>query len=177
MKYLWDSVSSEATLSRDTPRIGFLVFVVQRFQTLVLLELAELGRVGEFEESWCEFHQPFCVDDRNLTHVLLCRLHQFVVHDPFRLPIEDGAARMNINDLTIYQGAIAFLRVLFGSIAEETGANGFLDPARIFACRDHVQFVPVHNSQQLLTDILGSLQRTNLHEIFVTPSCKETNAC
>jgi hypothetical protein len=69
---------------------------------------------------------------------------------------------MNINDLSIYQGAIAFLWILFGSIAEETGANGFLDPARVFACRDHVQFVPVHNSQQLLTDILISIMEAEL---------------
>ena len=68
--------------SRDTPGIGFLVFVEQRLQSLVLLELAQLGWVGEFEERGRVLDQPLGVYGRHFSHVFFCRLHQLVIYDP-----------------------------------------------------------------------------------------------
>ena len=65
--------------SADTPRVRFLVLVVQRFQPLVLLELAELRGVREAEEGRCKLYQPFRIDRGHLAHVLLRRLDELVI--------------------------------------------------------------------------------------------------
>lgn len=68
--------------SADTPSIRFFVLVVERFQSLVLLELAQLGWVGEAEESGRKLDQPLGIDRCHLAHVFLGGLYQFVVDDP-----------------------------------------------------------------------------------------------
>ena len=64
------------------PGVGFLVLVVEGFDLLLLLLLAQLGGVGESEELGGELDQPLGVDGRHLAHVLLGRQHQLVVHHP-----------------------------------------------------------------------------------------------
>lgn len=64
------------------PGIWFFILVVQGFETLVFLELAEFGGVRELEERRRKLHQPLRVDCGNLPHVLLCSLHQLVVDNP-----------------------------------------------------------------------------------------------
>ena len=54
----------------DTPLVGLLVLVVQWLHTLGLLELGQLGRVGELEEGRGILHQPLGVDGRTSVHVL-----------------------------------------------------------------------------------------------------------
>lgn len=68
--------------ARDSPRIRFFVLIEERFQSLVLLELAELCRVGESEESWCELYEPLRIDCCHLSHVLLRCLHELVINNP-----------------------------------------------------------------------------------------------
>jgi hypothetical protein len=68
--------------ARNSPRVGFFVFVVERFEALVLLELAELGWIGEAEEGGRELHQPFGVDRCHFSHVFLGGLDELVVNDP-----------------------------------------------------------------------------------------------
>ena len=47
-----------------------LVLVEERFDPLVLLEVGQLGRVRELEESRGQLHQPLGVDGRTSVHVL-----------------------------------------------------------------------------------------------------------
>ena len=47
-----------------------LVLVEERLDPLVLLEVGQLGRVRELEESRGQLHQPLGVDGRTSVHVL-----------------------------------------------------------------------------------------------------------
>ena len=51
---------------------------------------------------------------------------------------------------------VVYLWVLFGGVAEEARADGLLDASGGLAAGDHVQLVPVHDAQQLLSDVLKS---------------------
>jgi hypothetical protein len=66
----------------NSPRIGLFVLVEQGLQSLVLLELAQLRRVGEAEERRGELNEPFRVDCRHFPHVFLRCLDQFVIDHP-----------------------------------------------------------------------------------------------
>ena len=74
----------------NTPLVGLLVLVVQWLHTLGLLELGQLGRVGELEEGRGILHQPLGVDSGDLPEVLLGSLHHLVEHNPLRLAVEEG---------------------------------------------------------------------------------------
>lgn len=73
--------------SRNSPGVGLLILVVQRLQTLVLLELAQLRGVRELEERRSELDQPLGVDGGHLSHVLLSSLNQLVVYHPAQSPV------------------------------------------------------------------------------------------
>ena len=68
--------------SRDSPRVRFLVFIVQRFNLLRFLGFAEPRRVVELEELGSELDQPLGIDSGHLAHVLLGGEHQLVVDYP-----------------------------------------------------------------------------------------------
>ena len=70
--------------ARDSPGVGLLVSVVQWFQALLLLLLAEARRVGHFEEGRRKLHQPASVNGGHLAHVLLSGQHQLMVHNPVK---------------------------------------------------------------------------------------------
>ena len=76
----------------DTPGIRLLVLVEQRLNPLGLLELGELGWVGEAEEGGRELDQPLGVNGGDLAHVLLGGLDHLVEDDPLGLPVEQGRA-------------------------------------------------------------------------------------
>lgn len=94
------------------------------------------------------FNQPY------LSHILLRGHDQFVIHDEFGLMLEQGTRGVNINVLTVDQRAVAFLGIFLGGVSEESGANGLLNSLDISAGADHVQFVSVHNTQQLFANVL-----------------------
>lgn len=80
------SVTSPASAASegagDPPGVGLLVAVVQRFEALLLLLLAEARGVGHFEEGGSELYEPAGVDGGHLAHVLLGGQDQLVVHHP-----------------------------------------------------------------------------------------------
>lgn len=55
----------------DPPSVGLLVTVVQRFETLLFLLLAEACGVRHFEEGRRKLHQPARVNGGHLSHILL----------------------------------------------------------------------------------------------------------
>ncbi|RNA16561.1 hypothetical protein BpHYR1_023412 [Brachionus plicatilis] len=84
---------------------------------------------------------------------------------------------MNINNLIVDQSSVSVLRIAFGNISKKSTTNGFLYFGRIFATRNHVQFVSVHNTQHLLSDVLGALQRPVLNKILEAPSARKIVRC
>lgn len=66
----------------DSPGVGILVFVVEGLDLLLLLLLAEFGRVGELEELRSKLHQPFRVHGGHFSHVFLGSQHKFMVDNP-----------------------------------------------------------------------------------------------
>ena len=68
--------------ARYSPRVWFLVFVIEGLKALVLLVLGELCRISQLEERWREFNQPLRVDGCDLPHVLFGGLHQLMVYNP-----------------------------------------------------------------------------------------------
>ena len=66
----------------DSPGVGLLVSVVERFQLLQPLLAAETRRVAHSVERRSKLHQPAGVDDGHLPHVLLGGQHQLVVNKP-----------------------------------------------------------------------------------------------
>ena len=68
--------------SGDTPWIGLLVFVVERFYLLLFLRFAQFGRVGELEEPRRVLDQPLGVNGGHLSHVFTGCQHQFMIHNP-----------------------------------------------------------------------------------------------
>lgn len=77
-----DLLISSASNSGYPPCIRFFVFVIQWFETLIFLELAELSRVGKFEECGGEFDKPFWIYSCHFTHIFFCGLYQFMVNNP-----------------------------------------------------------------------------------------------
>ena len=64
---------------------------------------------------------------------------------------------------------VSLLRIFFGGVPEESGADCLLDPGDGLATGHHVQLVPVHDAQQLLPDVLDLLQLGHLDEVLETP--------
>jgi len=164
---------SSLSCSGDTPGVGLLVLVVQGLDPLRLLELGQLGRVREPEECRCEFYQPLRIYGCAFSHIFLRGLNNLMKDDPLWLSVEKGTAWVNRHHLSIDQGSVSLLWILLGCVAEKSRTNSFLHPWYTFATADHVQFVPVHDSHQLLSHILTSLQGSLLHKIFITPGRTE----
>lgn len=140
--------------TRYTPRVGFFVFVVKGLQTQLLLMFAELRRICKLEERIGKLNQPFRINSRHFPHVFFCGENQFMINDPFRLTIENGARGMNVDDSTVHQCSITFLWIFLGGVSEEATANRFLHFAGVLSTRDDVQFMSVHDAQKLLANIL-----------------------
>lgn len=60
---------------------------------------------------------------------------------PLRLPVEQSTGGVDVNNLLVYQGSVALLRIFFGRIPEETTADGFLDSHSSFTTRYYIQFM------------------------------------
>ena len=71
--------------SRNSPGVRFFIFVIQRFNLLLFLLLAEFGRVGEFEEFRSKLYQPFWVHSCHFSHVFFGCKHQLVIDNPVNI--------------------------------------------------------------------------------------------
>lgn len=60
---------------------------------------------------------------------------------PLWLAVEERAGGVEVHHLLVYQGTVALLGVLPGSVPEVTAADGFLQPHCSFSTRHHVQLV------------------------------------
>ena len=63
-------------------------------------------------------------------------------HIPVWLPVEESTWGVNVDDLSVNNGAVALLGVLLGGITEEPTADGLLDSGCVLSTRHHVQLVP-----------------------------------
>lgn len=67
---------------RDSPGVGVFILVVQGFDFLLFLLLAEFGGVAEPEKVRGEFDEPLGINGRDLSHVFLGGQHQLMVDNP-----------------------------------------------------------------------------------------------
>ena len=147
---------------------------MQRLKFLLPLASSDSTWFSVFEEARCNFDEPFGVDCTNFSHVLLSRLDEFVVYAPLRTFAKERGARVDENLLVVSNCAIAFRRVFLASVVEEAGSNGLADLTEILvldvcSAGDHRQLESLHYHQQLLSNILCSLNCASLYEIFVAP--------
>ena len=68
--------------TRYPPSIWLFVLVVQWFDLLLFLHLAELCWIRELEELRCKFDQPSGINGSHFSHVFLCSQYQFKVCNP-----------------------------------------------------------------------------------------------
>ena len=73
----------------------YLSLYSQRFQVLLLVVMR------------CYLHQPLWLQRHAASHVLFTRQDQFVVDDPFGLILDEHARWMDVNNLAIFDSAIA----------------------------------------------------------------------
>ena len=60
---------------------------------------------------------------------------------PVWLPVEEGTRGVDVDDLSVHNGAVSLLWILLGRVTEKPAADGFLHPGRVLAARHHVQLV------------------------------------
>jgi hypothetical protein len=80
---------------------------------------------------------------------------------------------MNVDCLAVDTRSVTLLRISLCRIAEETGTNSFLNTLNFTTARDDFQLVTIHDSHELLSNILRSLQCSRLNEVVKTPSLRE----
>ena len=97
----------------ETPRVGIVVPVVQRFDLFSLLSLAQMSRIAELEEARGELDEPLGVDGAHLAHVLLGGEDELVVDDPVGLTLEEGAGGVDVGWSLFDDGFVPLLRVFF----------------------------------------------------------------
>ena len=95
---------------------------------------------------------------------------------------------MDVYRSTLNECLVTFLRIFLGCISEEAGADRTTNSIVVFSSRNDIMLIPVqvtlemtdiktrghryspvHNTQQLLPDILRPSHASSLDEILVTP--------
>mmetsp|Transcript_63743 Transcript_63743/g.137104 ORF Transcript_63743/g.137104 Transcript_63743/m.137104 type:complete len:424 (+) Transcript_63743:406-1677(+) len=113
------------------------------------------------------------LDCAALAQVLLCRQDELVVHNPFRVPLVQGGARVDIDLLVLGQCPVTLLGITAASIAKVAGGDALPDPVVVIAASHNLELVPVHERDELLPDVLGAPQRPGLDEVLVAPGVGE----
>lgn len=151
------SLISSFSSSRNSPCVFvFFVFVEQWFDSLILLEVGQLGRIWKLEECRRILNQPLWIDGRDLAHVFLGGLHHLVVDNPLRLSVEQCRGWVNGDHLRVDQSSVSFGWILLGCVPEEPRADGLLNSRWGFSAWNDVQSMPIHDAEQLFPDILSA---------------------
>lgn len=129
--------------------------------------------VCSLEEIWCDFDQPFRVNNRDISHVLLTREDKFMVDNPIGWLLEERGGGMNVNCVVINDSLIPFRAIFLCSMREEPCTERFPDFSVILHARGDGQMVAIHNTNQLFPDILCSLDCSRINEVLVTPNIRE----
>lgn len=132
----------------ETPRIGFVVSVIKRFNTLLTLPLAHLGGICNFEKSWRCFNKPLRINNSYLTHVLLCGHDKLMINNPVRLSLEESTTWMYINWLILNQGSVTFLWVFPCCMEEKPCCYCFPYLCEVLSSTDNIQFIPEMHCQK-----------------------------
>mmetsp|Transcript_5125 Transcript_5125/g.10406 ORF Transcript_5125/g.10406 Transcript_5125/m.10406 type:complete len:218 (+) Transcript_5125:997-1650(+) len=133
------------------------VSIKQRFNFFLFLPSRELVWISTLEEARSQLNEPFGFYGQHFTHILLRRVHHFMVNDPFRLHMEKRGAWVNIYGLTLNQCLVSLLGVFLGCMDKVTGYNGFPDLDNVAPSANDVEFVTVHDCNELLANLLSPL--------------------
>lgn len=80
---------------------------------------------------------------------------------------------MNEHILVVSEGAVTLLRIFLGCVAEKAGRDCLLHTNRVLTTGNYIQFVPIHDSQHLLPDVLRAPQCPCLEEVLKAPGIGE----
>lgn len=145
---------SEAKLKRklgssfaQPPGIGFMISVIKWFNAFLTLAFAHFRWICHFEEPWCQFHEPFWINNCDLPHVLFCSHYQLMVDDPVWLSLKKSAARVDINWLVFNQGSVTFLWILSCCMKKESRSNRLPYLCEILPSTHNVQLIPALQHQ------------------------------
>lgn len=89
-----------STSLAQTPRIGFMISVIQWPNSFLPLSFAHICSVCKSAKSRSKLNQPSWVDHGDLPHVLPACHHQFVIHHPIK-SLKDRTAAMDIHRLIL----------------------------------------------------------------------------
>ena len=91
-----------------------------------------------------------------------------MVDDPLGVLVEEGRRRMDVNGCTFDESLVSLLRVLFGRVSEEPGTDGTTDLVVVSTARDDVLLVPIHDPEELFSNILSSTHGSALDVVLET---------
>uniref|UniRef100_A0A915I4U2 Maturase K n=1 Tax=Romanomermis culicivorax TaxID=13658 RepID=A0A915I4U2_ROMCU len=103
-----------------------------------LRENARLRRFLPSNEFRKELDLKLFLNFTYFPHIFLGSHDQLVIHDPFRLIIEQRAGGVNVNGLAIDQRSITLLRIFFSGVPEKSRTYGFLDFLHLSTTRNNI---------------------------------------
>eukprot|EP00041_Stephanoeca_diplocostata_P032094 m.1017874 g.1017874 ORF g.1017874 m.1017874 type:complete len:312 (-) comp24085_c0_seq3:3089-4024(-) len=163
----------EATHAGNTPCIRLFVFVKQRFNALLTLPLGHPRWISHLEKRGRKFHQPLWLNCRDLAHVFPRGQGNLMIHDPFRLPVVQGAVGVHVGNLLVHLRLVPFLGIFFGRVAEKATHHRLLHAFEVFAAGNDIKLVAIHDAKQLLAHVGCTTQVACLDKVLVAPRVAE----
>ena len=80
---------------------------------------------------------------------------------------------MHVDRRALDQGLVSFLGIFAGCVPEKASTHCLAHFGRVSSTRDNPVVVSVHDTKQLLANILGAPDLTGLYEVFETPRVVE----
>jgi hypothetical protein len=99
------------------------------------LPFTNLVCISYFKELRSHFDEPLRFYSSDVVAVLPSRQHQLVIYQPFRVSIEKGRGRMDIDRCALDERLVTFLRILFSCISEEARTDGFPNDVEVSPSR------------------------------------------
>lgn len=120
------------------------------------------------------YQEPLGLDRGHGADVVLRRENKLVVQDPFGVVGQDSG-RMQKNVLVILDGGVDALALgaLLGDLHEESRAQSAADVLVVLLVfergGDHLEFLPLHDTEQLHADVVGGLEGPQREEMVMAP--------
>ena len=146
---------------------------MQRLDTLSLLALGKTVCRRHLEEGRGSLHEPFRLDRCRALHVFFGRQDQGVVDDMFRWLAEQGGTGMHVDRCAFDKGLVSFRGIFTSRVSEESRTQRLAYFGRVSPTGDNPMVISIHDTQELLANILGSADLSGLNKVFVTPGIVE----
>lgn len=165
--------SSLTSLRRQTPIILSCKPVMQGLNTLRPLALRKTIRGRHLEECRGCFNEPLRLNTGSTMHVFLGGQDKSVIDNMFRWLPEQCGARMHVDRCTFNKGLISLLGILAGCISEESCTQCLTYLGCVSTTGNDPVMIPVHDTKQLLANVLGTANLPRLNEVLKAPGIAE----